>query len=80
MSRHLFSKPTFRYKTGVVFLAYLNGFQDHFRMVGGAEGERSLSHLARLLVLADEAGLLPRPDLAEDRMRLVLELGGIPQP
>jgi Protein of unknown function (DUF993) len=79
MSRHLFSSPTFHYKTGVVFLAYLNGFQDHFRMVGGAERERTLPHLARLLVLADEAGLLHRPDLAEDRMRLLLEVGGIPQ-
>jgi hypothetical protein len=63
-----------------VFLAYLNGFQDHFRMVGGAESERSLPHLARLLVLADEAGLLSRPDLAEQRMRQILELGGVPQP
>jgi hypothetical protein len=80
MSRHLFSTPTFHYKTGVVFLAYLNGFQDHFRMVGGAEGERSLPHLAQLLVLADEAGLLSHADRAEQRMRQILVLGGIPQP
>jgi hypothetical protein len=76
MARHLFSIPTFHYKTGVVFLAYLNGFQDNFRMVGGAESARSLPHLARLVVLADEAGLLARPDLAEQRMGLILDLGG----
>lgn len=76
MSRHLFSTPTFHYKTGVTFLAYLNGFQDHFRMVGGAESARSLPHLARLLILADEAGLLSRPELAERRMGLLLETQG----
>ncbi|HLF44766.1 MAG TPA: dihydrodipicolinate synthase family protein [Acidimicrobiia bacterium] len=80
MSRHLFSTPTFHYKTGVVFLAYLNGFQTHFRMVAGAESARSLPHLARLLVLADEARLLSRPELAEQRMGLILEPGGAPEP
>jgi hypothetical protein len=77
LARHMFSAPTYNYKTGVVFLAYLNGYQSHFRMVAGAESARSLPHLARLIVLADEAGLLTEPDLAEHRMRLVLELGGI---
>jgi dihydrodipicolinate synthase/N-acetylneuraminate lyase len=79
MSRHLFSEPTYHYKTGIVFLAYLNGFQGHFRMVSGAESARSLPHLARLLVLADDAGLISRPDLAEHRMSLILELAGIQQ-
>lgn len=73
MARHLFSHPTHHYKTGVAFLAYMNGLQPHFRMLGGAEGARSLPHLARLLVLADEAGLLLDPDLAQQRMRGILE-------
>lgn len=79
LSRHVFSSPTFYYKTGVVFMAYLCGHQDHFRMVNGLESARSIVHLARQLVLADAAGLLPDPDLAAHRMRLILELSGIDQ-
>ncbi len=78
LARHVFSAPTFHYKTGVVFLAYLNGHQTHFRMVGGAESSRSVPHLANILVLADRAGLLRDPDLAVHRMRSVLELAGVP--
>ncbi|MBO8165480.1 MAG: dihydrodipicolinate synthase family protein [Brevibacillus sp.] len=77
LSRHMFQKPTYAYKTGIVFLAYLNGHQDHFRMIGGAEGARSVIHLAELFVLADQAGLLANPELAAERMRLVLALAGI---
>ncbi|HUG08644.1 MAG TPA: dihydrodipicolinate synthase family protein [Acidimicrobiia bacterium] len=77
LARQIFSHPTHRYKTGVVFLAYINGFQDHFRMVVGAESDRSLPHLSRLLVLADRAGLIRDPDLATHRMGLILELGGV---
>lgn len=77
LSRHIFSAPTPHYKTGVVFLAYLNGHQDHFRMVGGLESGRSVVHLSELFVLADQAGLLREPDLASARMRLVLELAGM---
>lgn len=80
LSRHVFSKPTFYYKTGIVFMAYLCGHQNHFRMVNGLEAARSIVHLSRQLVLADEAGLFPDPDLAAHRMRLVLELAGIAQP
>lgn len=79
LSRHVFSHPTYYYKTGVVFMAYLGGHQDHFRMVGGLESARSVVHLSRQLVLADQAGLLPDPDLAAHRMRLVLELAGVDQ-
>ncbi|MFQ5967592.1 MAG: dihydrodipicolinate synthase family protein [Acidimicrobiia bacterium] len=75
-SRHLFGPPTMHYKTGVVFLAYLNGHQDHFRMVAGAERDRSLPHLCRLAVLADEARILQDPDLAVSRMRQLLALAG----
>lgn len=77
LSRHIFKAPTPYYKTGVVFLAYLNGHQDHFRMVGGLESGRSVAHLSELFVLADQAGLLREPDVATARMRLVLELAGV---
>jgi hypothetical protein len=77
LARHIFVAPTYHYKTGVVFLAYLNGHQDHFLMVGGQEGARSTLHLAKLFVLADEAGLLRDPELAAARMRRVLALAGI---
>src|SRR2546422_4798026 len=58
LSRHVFGAPTRFYKTGVVFAAYLNGHQSHFRMVGGLEGARSIAHLAEQFVLMDRAGLL----------------------
>ncbi|MDB5085772.1 MAG: hypothetical protein JWN30_2658 [Bacilli bacterium] len=77
LSRHIFAAPTFAYKTGIVFMAYLNGHQNHFRMIGGSEGARSVMHLAKLFVLADQAGLLRDPDLAADRMQTALALAGI---
>jgi hypothetical protein len=77
LSRHIFQKPTYYYKTGVVFLAYLNGHQPHFRMVGGQESARSVVHLAELFALADRAGLLRAPDMAAERMRNYLMLAGI---
>lgn len=77
LSRHIFQKPTYAYKTGIVFMAYLNGHQPHFRMIGGAEGARSIVHLAEIFTLADQAGLLADPELATERMRLVLALAGV---
>jgi hypothetical protein len=77
LARMLFEAPTPYYKTGVVFLAFLNGHQDHFRMVAGLESARSITHLADLFVLADRAGLLRDPALAVARMRHVLALAGI---
>ena len=79
LSRHIFQKPTFYYKTGVVFLAYLNGHQNHFRMVGGQESARSIVHLAELFMLADQAGVLRDPEQAVKRFRPLLELAGIEQ-
>jgi len=76
LSRHVFGAPTRFYKTGVVFAAYLNGHQSHFRMVGGLEGARSIVHLAEQFVLMDKAGLLRDPDLAVERMRRVLAVAG----
>lgn len=77
LARQIFKAPTNYYKTGVVFLAYLNGHQPHFRMVGGLESGRSAVHLAELFVLSDRAGLLRDADLAADRMRRLLALAGI---
>ena len=77
LSRHIFQAPTVYYKTGVVFMAYLNGHQSHFRMVGGLENGRSLLHLSELFVLADKAGLLCNPELAVARMKMVLALSGL---
>ena len=77
LSRHIFKEPTRFYKTGVVFLAYLNGLQDHFVMLGGQQSARSLVHLAELFRLADRARVLHNPELAVQRMRRVLALGGV---
>jgi hypothetical protein len=77
LSRHIFQTPTYAYKTGIVFLAYLNGFQQHFRMVAGAESARSTPHLVELFKLADQAGLLCDPDFAVTRMRDFLKLAGV---
>ena len=77
LSRHIFKAPTRFYKTGLVFMAYLNGRQDHFTMVGGQQSARSILHLAELFRLADAAGLLHDPDLACARMRATLAVHGI---
>ncbi|MBW8791367.1 MAG: dihydrodipicolinate synthase family protein [Rhizobium leguminosarum] len=77
LSRHIFKAPTRFYKTGVVFLAYLNGLQDHFVMVGGQQSTRSLTHLAELFRLADKARVLADPELAASRMRHVLAVHGV---
>jgi hypothetical protein len=77
LSRHIFQSPTYLYKTGIVFLAWLNGQQKHFHMLGAVQSARSISHLAKLLVLAEDAGVLLDPDLACHRMGLLLELAGI---
>ncbi|MFF4858763.1 dihydrodipicolinate synthase family protein [Streptomyces rubiginosohelvolus] len=76
LSRHLFQRPTRFYKTGVVFLAWLAGHQDHFTMVGGLQSARSLPHLATAYELADGLGLFPDPGLAAHRMRALLAVHG----
>ncbi len=77
LSRHIFSAPTRFYKTGVVFMAWLNGHQKHFTMVGGQQGTRSLRHLVELFRLADAANLLEQPELAVRRMKTLLALHGV---
>ena len=77
LSRHIFAAPTRFYKTGVVFMAWLNGHQSHFSMVGGQQSTRSLQHFAELFRLADIANLLEQPDLAAHRMKTLLALHGV---
>ena len=79
LSRHVFEAPTFHYKTGLVFLAYLNGHQDHFHMIGAQQSARSVIHLAGIVRLADQAGLFTDPDDVERRLRPVMELAGVDQ-
>jgi len=77
LARHVFRAPTRYYKTGIVFLAWLNGFQDHFVMLDGAQSARSLSHLVDCFKLADGCGILRDPDLAAGRMRTLLKVYGV---
>jgi hypothetical protein len=77
LARKIFEAPTYHYKTGIVFLAWLAGHQDAFVMVGGTQSARSVVHLAEVFRLADRAGLLPDPDLAVRRMRAFLTAAGI---
>jgi hypothetical protein len=77
LSRHIFKAPTRFYKTGVVFMAYLNGHQDHFTMVGGQQSTRSALHLAELFRLADKAGLLADPEEACARADIIMAAHGI---
>ena len=77
LSRHIFQAPTRFYKTGVVFMAWLNGHQSHFVMVGGQQSTRSLMHLCELFRLADAAGLIEQPELALHRMQALLRLHGV---
>jgi hypothetical protein len=77
LSRHVFGAPTRFYKAGVVFAAYLNGHQTHFRMVGGLESARSVVHLSEQFILMDRAALLRDPDMAAERMRRLLALAGV---
>ncbi|MER5319124.1 dihydrodipicolinate synthase family protein [Streptosporangium roseum] len=77
LSRKIFEAPTYNYKTGIVFLAWLNGHQDAFCMVNGAQAARSLPHLSEVFRLADRAGLLADPGLAVSRMRSLLAVHGL---
>ncbi len=77
LSRHIFKTPTRFYKTGVVFLAYLNGHQDHFTMIGGQESTRSTLHLADIVRLANVAGLFTDPDAVAARARPVFAARGV---
>ncbi len=77
LSRHIFSVPTYYYKTGIAFLAWLNGQQDGFVMVGGLQSARSIVHLALIFELANEAQLLTDPELAAHRLGQLLATAGV---
>ncbi|MGL3807689.1 dihydrodipicolinate synthase family protein [Paeniglutamicibacter sp. R2-26] len=77
LGKHLFSAPTFYYKTGIAFMSWLNGHQAGFQMVGGLHSGRSVLHLTRTLELADAAGLLLDPELAARRMSTFLRTHGV---
>jgi len=77
LSRHIFKAPTRFYKSGIVFMAYLNGHQDHFTMLGGQESARSAIHFGEIVRLADKAGLLRDPDMAAERAARVMATHGI---
>ena len=77
LSRYIFAPPTYYYKTGIAFLAWLNGHQDGFVMVGGLQSARSILHLAHVFELANEAQLLTDPDLAAQRLGLLLASAGL---
>ncbi len=77
LSRHIFAAPTRFYKTGIVFMAWLNGHQSHFTMVGGQQSTRSLAHLGEIFRLADAADLIEQPELAVRRMAHLLALHGV---
>ncbi|TCB77215.1 dihydrodipicolinate synthase family protein [Acinetobacter sp. ANC 4173] len=76
LSREIFCAPTRYYKAGVVFLAWLNGHQDHFSMLGGMQSARSLNHYCEVFRLADQAGALIKPDLAVERMKQFIAVNG----
>jgi Protein of unknown function (DUF993) len=79
LSRHIFQAPTRFYKTGIVFMAWLNGHQEHFTMVGGQQSTRSILHLSELFRLADQAGLIDNAEDACRRMVSLLNVHGIEQ-
>ncbi|KQR02455.1 hypothetical protein ASF72_10485 [Arthrobacter sp. Leaf141] len=77
LGKHIFSAPTFYYKTGIAFMSWLNGKQPGFQMVGGLHSGRSVAHLSRTFELADQAGLLKDPALAAFRMSDYLRINGV---
>lgn len=77
LSRKIFEAPTEYYKAGIVFMAWLNGHQDHFTMVGGMQSARGICHYADVFRLADQAGLLADPDLAVARMKALCAVAGV---
>ena len=77
LARLMFRAPTQYYKTGVVFLAWLNGFQDHFVMLGGAQAMRPLPYFTEIFRMSDQNGLLRDPELAVARMKTLLGVYGV---
>lgn len=76
LSRKIFEAPTQYYKAGVVFLAWLNGHQDHFTMPAGMQSARGILHYCEVFRLADQANVLDRPELALLRMENFVAVNG----
>ncbi len=72
LSRLIFTAPTYYYKVGVAFLAWLNGLQPHFAMLDGLQRHRSAAHLADVFEHAAKARALLDPPLAAARMTALL--------
>lgn len=77
LARHIFAAPTYYYKTGIAFMAWITGRQPAFAMIGGLQSARSLPHLAEIFTSANDAGLLPDPNLAASRMTSLLRTYGV---
>ncbi|MGP5218881.1 dihydrodipicolinate synthase family protein [Arthrobacter rhombi] len=77
LGKHIFSAPTFYYKTGIAFLSWINAQQPGFQMVGGLHSGRSLMHLSWTFELADAAGLLLDPERSAARMSTFLQANGV---
>ncbi len=79
LSRRIFEAPTQYYKSGIVLLAWLNGFQRHFVMIGGLHSARGIVHYADVFRRADACGLLRDPERAAARMRALCLTAGVTQ-
>ncbi|WP_422377834.1 dihydrodipicolinate synthase family protein [Roseibium sp.] len=77
LSREIFKAPTQFYKAGIAFLAWLNGAQSHFIMPAGFQSAREITHYAEVFRLADQARVLSKPEIAVERMKLLLKLHGV---
>lgn len=77
LSREIFRAPTRFYKAGIAYLSWLNGTQAHFIMPAGFQSSRDITHYSAVYRLADQARLLSHPDLAEARMKTLLDLHGL---
>ena len=77
LARQIFRPPTQFYKTGVVFLSWLNGFQDHFIMINGAQSSRTFQDFVDIFKLADYAGILRDPEHAKIKMKHLLNVYGL---
>ena len=77
LAHEIFRAPTRFYKAGIAYLSWLNGYQKHFIMPAGFQSSRDITHYSELYRLADQAGLLLQPDLAEQRLKTLLQLHGL---
>lgn len=58
-------------------MAWLNGHQTYFSMIGGQPNSRSVQHLAELFLLAEKVNLLECSELATHRMNSLMFIHGV---